>query len=220
MTGRLSFYNHFTTPLRVACTLYPAAIREITMNRHFVVGLVSITFAGHTAAQNTELVITLSGFSHTGGTITARLVHPTGTILAVISDLGFRMTGQNISNFQYNSAFDSDFFGPASVVTSSTSVDFLGGNIIPPLNNAGGTDDSNPLAIATFNAENINSFELVGQVTGAYAGVPFPNVFNYQNADGSVGDMPYRIENYYNWPTPSSSVLLFLAAAGASRRRR
>ena len=71
--------------------------------------------------------------------------------------------------------------------------------------------DGDPVFCSLLNGDNreagIWRFELVGQVTGAYAGIPFPNVFNYQNADGSVGDMPYRIENYYNWPTPSSSVL-------------
>ncbi|GAB5496194.1 MAG: hypothetical protein Phyf2KO_12740 [Phycisphaerales bacterium] len=149
--------------------------------------------------------------------ITAELFNPTGTVLATIADLGFVMNGTNISNFSYNSAFDSDFFGPATVNVSASQVDFLGGNTLPPLNNAAGPDSTNPLAIATFNADDVASLSLVGQVTGAYTGVPFPIILTYQDAQGNAGDTPYEIKIV---PAPASAALLGLGGLAAARRRR
>ncbi len=152
-------------------------------------------------------------------TMFAVLNNPAGTIRAVISDLAFTITASNITNFSYNPAFDSTFFGPATVNVTSTSLDFSGTNTLPPLGNPGGPDQSNPLQIATFNATSwITNFEINGQMTGAYVGVPFDNVFFYQNADGSPGSVPFRL--YYYPPAPGSASLLALAGIGTMRRRR
>jgi hypothetical protein len=151
--------------------------------------------------------------------LTAELLNPTGSVLAAISDLGFSFRGTNIDNFEYNSAFDSDFFGDATVNVTSTTVDFLGTNTLPPLTNAGGVDSSNPLHIATFTADFIDdsSFVLVGQVTGAYAGVPFPTILTYQDANGNAGDTAWST---CILPAPSAAALVGLGGLAASRRRR
>ena len=171
------------------------------------------------ATAQTELNLCIQEGPLGSWTMTAELENPTGTILAVISDLGFVMTGSDFANFSYNSAFDSDFFGPATVNVSAGQVDFLGGNTIPPLNNAAGTDDSNPLAIATFDATTVDSFAFVGQVGGAYTGVPFPVTFVYQDANGNLGDTAYRVE-IKPIPAPASAALLGLGGLAAARRRR
>ncbi len=149
----------------------------------------------------------------------AELDNPTGTVLATIADLGFTLTGTNISDFEYNSAFDSDFFGDADVTVTSEQIDFIGNNALPPLNNSGGTDSSNPLRIATFQADRVNSFDLVGQVTGAYTGIPFPEILFYQNADGTPGTTRWCY--FFNCtPTPGTATALFMGCALVARRRR
>jgi len=149
--------------------------------------------------------------------MSAVLNNPAGTIRAVISDLAFTITASNITNFTYNPAFDSTFFGPATVNITSTSLTFSGTNTLPPLNNPGGPDASNPLQIATFNAtSNIENAVINGQMTGAYAGAPFPDVFFYQNADGSPGSVPYSV----CIPTPASATMLGVIGMAAMRRRR
>ena len=154
--------------------------------------------------------------------ISATLSNPTGTIVAIISDLGFRLTGFEVRNFQYNPAFDSTFFGPATVNISGNTIEFYGTNTLPPLNNAGGPDGSNPLQIATFDLVSYgnwfdNSLELLGQVTGAYSGAPFPDVFFYQYADGSPGEVEW---NAGFIPAPATGSLVALAGFAAMRRRR
>ncbi|PHQ78114.1 MAG: hypothetical protein COB69_10685, partial [Phycisphaera sp.] len=168
------------------------------------------------AAAQTELCLLFSTTNGTDWTLTAELLNPTQTVLATISDLGFTMFGTNIANFEYNPAFDSDFFGPATVITTPSSVDFQGTNTLPPLANAGGVDSSNPLFIASFTADNIPQHPLVlnGQVTGAYVGVPFPIVFFYQYPFGS--DIPWSVKVI---PAPSSIALLGLAGFVGRRRR-
>lgn len=192
------------------------------MNRHFIIGLSTITIANCVEAQSTELLIHIERVTLDRGQITAELRNPTGTVLAVISDLGFTMNGWDITNFQYNPAFDSDFFGPATVTTTPSQVDFLGLNTLPPLNNGDGArlDSSNPLTIATFETRHISAFELIGQITGAYKGIPFPNILTYLNADGIAGNIPYRIQNDYTFPAPGTAVVLCLAGTGFVRRRR
>ncbi|RNC82224.1 MAG: hypothetical protein ED559_10710 [Phycisphaera sp.] len=152
--------------------------------------------------------------------MTAELLNPTGTILTTIADLGFVLNGTNISDFTYNSAFDSDFFGPATVSVTATQIDFIGSNTLPPLNNAAGPDSSNPLHIATFQADSVNSFDLVGQVTGAYTGTPFPEILIYQNADGSPGDTYWCAPPYTCFPTPGTGTAVVVGGALLMRRRR
>lgn len=171
------------------------------------------------AAAQTELNICVEETSVGTWTVNAELLNPTGNIVATIADLGFTMTGTNISNFSYNAAFDSDFFGPANVNASATSVSFVGYNTLPPLNNANGPDSSNPLFIAQFDADSVDSFVLDGQVNGAYSGTPFPIILTYQTAAGTAGDTPYTIE-IKPIPAPASAALLGLGGLAAARRRR
>lgn len=171
------------------------------------------------ATAQTELNLCVEETSLGSWQITAELLNPTGTIVATIADLRFNMTGTNISNFSYNAAFDSDFFGPAVVNASSTSVDFEGYNTLPPLNNANGPDSSNPLFIGQFNAETVTDFSFVGQNNGAYSGSPFPIILTYQTAAGTAGDTPYTIE-IKPIPAPASAALLGLGGLAAARRRR
>ena len=150
--------------------------------------------------------------------LNAELLNPTGTIVATISDLGLRIQGWGFSDFQYNSAFDSDFFGPATVFQDNNTIEFFGTNTLPPLNNASGPDSSNPLHIGSFEMTGrITNVEFVGQVTGAYAGVPFPEILTYQNADGSRGDTDYTI---FCVPAPASVSIIAFAGFCSSRRRR
>ncbi len=174
------------------------------------------------ASAQPELLIVLreapGGFHWTA---TATLQNPETDVLATISDLGFELRGYGIENFNYNPAFDSDFFGPANVSVTSDQVNFLGGNTIPPLNNADGPDSSNPLHLFTVDAMIIDGFELVGQVGGAYVGSPFPRTIVYQTASGETGDVPYAIRIYpCCTPTPGSLAALGIAIPFALRRRR
>ncbi len=172
-------------------------------------------------------------------TLMAELVNPTGTILATVADMGFNlsMSGDDltIQNNEFAPAFDSDFFGPANdgVVSGDSIIGALGGNTLPPLNNAGGPDSSNPLTIYSFDvvvpanpAQSdyvIDNFELVGQITGAYAGVPFPTILTYQDAQGNPGDTPYSVVGIAGFsiiPAPSSGFALLGLGALAARRRR
>lgn len=150
--------------------------------------------------------------------LVAELLNPTGTLLAAVSDFGIRIEGWGFSDFQYNPAFDSDFFGPARVFQDSNTIEFIGTNTLPPLNNAGGPDSSNPLHIGSFELDGrVTNVELVGQVTGAYSGIPFPEILTYQNADGSPGTTDYTI---FCFPSPGSASLLAFAGIAAIRRRR
>ncbi|GAB5495253.1 MAG: hypothetical protein Phyf2KO_03330 [Phycisphaerales bacterium] len=170
--------------------------------------------------QQTYLDISIQADTDPGGgtywTGIAELINPAGTVLATISDIGYRLTASNIGGFTYNDAFDSDFFGPASVAISGDTVEFLGSNTVPPLNNAGGPDSSNPLELFRLEADQVLSFELIGQITGAYAGEPFPVMIDYTNVKG--GDVPYRIN--INPPVPGTTLLTAFAVFCSSRRRR
>lgn len=149
----------------------------------------------------------------------AQLLNPEGPVLAVIADIGFTLTGLEIANVDYNPAFDSEFFGDADLTVTSTSIDFVGGNTLPPLNNAGGPDSSNPLHIMSFDASSFDTFTLVGQVTGAYEGSPFPIILTYQNADGTAGDTPYSFP-FFCVPAPGVAPVVAFAGVAAVRRRR
>ena len=175
----------------------------------------------NSALAEPELHFIIESTDGANYTLYAELYNPSGSILAAVADLGFTLTGTNIDNFSYNSAFDSDFFGPATATVTSSSIDFVGGNTLPPLNNFSGVDSSNPLSIASFTADSIDrgSFDLVGQVTGAYTGVPFPEVVFYQNADGSDGDAVW-CHFFFCTPTPGTATAGFLAALALTRRSR
>ena len=179
-------------------------------------------------------------------TLVAELMNPTGTVLAAVADMGFNLsfggTDLIIENNEFEPSFDSDFFGPANdgVVSGDSIIGALGGNTLPPLNNAGGPDSSNPLTIYSFDVVipmnpqqssydlPLSGFELAGQVTGAYTGVPFPTILTYQDAQGNPGDTAYSVNHLLNGsilsigviPAPSSGLALFGLGAMTARRRR
>ena len=158
--------------------------------------------------------------------IEATLQNPTSSIRAIISDLAFTIDWTDLRDFQYNPAFDSTFFGPASVSVTPTQINFSGTNTLPPLNNPGGPDGSNPLQIATFVGDDFSFVPFItpqltinGQLSGAYVSSPFDDVFFYQNADGSPGTVPFRA--YFDYiPAPASAALLGFAGIAVMRRRR
>ncbi len=173
--------------------------------------------AGATQGQYLEIVIeeVSPGF----GVITAQLFEPAGVIRAVISDLAFTMRGEGFSNFSYNPAFDSAFFGPATVSVTPTEIYFGGANTLPPLTNPGGPDSINPLHIASFNATDVEWFSPNGQMTGAYVRSPFDDVFFYLNAFG--GDVPFEIIiRGWDIPAPASVAVIGFGWIAALRRRR
>ncbi len=183
-----------------------------------------------TLAQ-TELEIRIYEIEHVAGgdalySIEAMLLNPTSTIRAIISDLDFTIDWTDLRDFQYNPAFDSTFFGPATVSVTPTQINFSGANTLPPLNNPGGPDSSNPLQIATFVGDDFSFVPFItpqltinGQLSGAYVDTPFDNVFFYQNADGSPGTVPFRV--YFDYiPAPASVALLGFAGIATMRRRR
>ena len=111
-----------------------------------------------------------------------------------------------------------------------------GTNALPPTNNPGGPDSSNPLVIYTLDTlitddtpRSIAAYPTIhGQFTGAYEGSTFPDVFAYQNPDGSPGTVPFELPNLLNYPTltivpiptPATASLFGLALCAGIRRRR
>ena len=183
-----------------------------------------------TLAQ-TELQIRMSFVDFVAGgdalySIDAMLLNPTSTIRTIISDLDFTIDWTDMRDFQYNPAFDSAFFGPASVSVTPTQINFSGTNTLPPLNNPGGPDGSNPLHIATFVGDDFSFVPFIvpqltinGQLSGAYVGTPFDNVFFYQNADGTPGTVAFTA--YFDYiPAPATLAMIPLAGAVGLRRRR
>lgn len=177
----------------------------------------ALVFLPATGSAQTYLELCITPDTSFRWHLTAELINPEGTVLATVADLGFTMSGSNFSNVEYNSAFDSEFFGDADLTVGFASIDFLGGNTLPPLNNAGGPDSSNPLHIMSFDADSVDSFRLVGQVTGAYVGSPFPTILTYQDALGNAGNTPYT---FLCIPAPGSASLLAIVCVAATRRRR
>ncbi|PHQ79054.1 MAG: hypothetical protein COB69_08735 [Phycisphaera sp.] len=212
--------------------------------KHFMLGACAL--AASSVPAQTNLVISINADTTTalpgdtvGFTIVAELLNPTGVVLAVIADMGFGLsfggTDLIISNNQFTDSFDSDFFGPAAdgVVSGDSIIGALGTNTLPPLDNAGGVDSSNPLLIYTFDVTvplnttqtsySISDFALNGQVTGAYEGVPFPAILFYQDAQGNPGDTPWSLggnQGFQVIPAPTSGLVLLGASLAATRRRR
>jgi hypothetical protein len=212
-------------------------------SKHFM--LSACALAASSVSAQTELVVSIipdATSAMPGDTISytiyGELMNPTGTVLATVADIGFGLsfggTDLIISNNEFTPSFDSDFFGPAAdgVVSGDSIIGALGGNTLPPLNNAGGVDSSNPLLIYSFDVTvpvdttessySISDFSFNGQVTGAYTGVPFPVILTYQDAQGNAGDTPWSLSatGFTVVPAPMSSLVLLGAGALSTRRRR
>lgn len=174
------------------------------------------------ASAQTELVIDICEPTLGHWVATAYLFNPESEVLATIADLEFELGGTGFDNFRYNPAFDSEFFGPADVLSLHNRVEFRGFNALPPLNNHGGPDSSNPLVLFELDAHTIDSFSLVGQVNGAYVNSPFPTIITYQTSSGAPGDVPYliRIFSFSCLPTPGSFTVLGFALPLGMRRQR
>lgn len=218
--------------------------------------LVSLMLAsGVNANAQTELLISISpdvAQASLGDTVTwtftAQLLNPdpTKTLLATVSDINFSVdhsgntgpeTGLQIVSNSFNPAFDSVFFGPANdgTISGTSILGASGSNTLPPLNNPGGPDSSNPLVIYTYQTlitdgtpRTVSAFPTIhGHFTGAYEGPPFADIFFYQNANGSPGTVPFNLPPVLFYPTltivvpaPASATALALGAFTAVRRRR
>lgn len=171
---------------------------------------------------------------------------PNKTILATVFDIGFDIAhsgnlgpeiGLQISGNSFNPAFDSVFFGPADPgdISGTSILGALGINTVPPLNNPGGPDSSNPLVIYTYDTlitdgtpRTVSAFPTInGQFNGAYVGPPFADLIFYQNADGTPGNVPFGLPDILNYPTltivvpsPASASLLGFGTLMLARRRR
>ncbi len=220
------------------------------MTRKLIAGTL-IALAGSATAQ-TELLLWVqpSTDSATVGdvvtwTLYAELVNlPPGlTILATVSDIGFDLSFGTesdivISNNMFAPAFDSTFFGPADdgQVVGTEILGAMGANTLPPLNNPGGPDSSNPLVIYTLDTlitddtpRSIAAYPTIhGQFSGAYEGTPFPYVFFYQNPNGTPGTVPFGLLPLFAYPrldivpipAPASVAPIGLGAIAGVRRRR
>ena len=189
--------------------------------RHILLSHITLAALAGSASAQTELNIYITQPTPGHGVIYAQLDNPLAPIRAIIGDdLDFTMIGAGISNFSYNPAFDSTFFGPATVTVSPNQIDFHGSNTLPPLNNPGGPDSSNPLHIATFDATLIWDFQVNGQLKGEYVTFPGGDYF-YQNANGTPGTVPYYVHIDPSWvPSPGAACLLGFSGIAAMRRRR
>jgi hypothetical protein len=175
---------------------------------------------GMPAYGQAELVLSLNEVSVGSWELYGELMNPQGAIDAAVWDLSFALEGTQLSNFAYNTAFDTDFFGSPAITLSPTLIAFRGLNPGGPLANSGGPDSSNPIFLVSFNADSVTDFELVGQNSGSYeSGGVFPIIFFYQLADGTPGTVPFRVE-LNPIPVPSTALILGIAGFGLLGRRR
>jgi len=167
----------------------------------------------------------------------AELIEPESEIVATVVDISFSLTfggdqSISITENDFSSAFDSLIFGPADdgIVDGDTISGAFGVNVIPPINDPGGPDSSNPLFIYGFTmvhdgsiGEGIYQPELTieSQLTGAYASLPFPDYFFYRHRDGT-SDVPFVViaDTVYNIPTPATGTLALLGLSALRRRSR
>lgn len=177
---------------------------------------------GLAAQSQEEMVVSVDEVSPGSWELSAELLNPGDPLEVAVASLKFHLEGSGIAEFDYNPAFDSEFFGPAVVNVTDSTIDFFGINTPGPLQNPDGPDMSNPLFIARFDALTVESFTIQGYFDGASQPAPgsqFPQIILYQNINGSPGDVPYRIE-INPIPAPASGGVLLAASCMVARRRR
>jgi hypothetical protein len=176
-----------------------------------------------TAAAQADLVVCVEEVSAGNWTVFGQYNGPIlGTGISQIwSDTSVRITGNgNIDIGAFNNSYNS-FFGPPVITgDNSTNVTFVGTAPGPLL--GGVFDASNPLNVFSFTyggaAANL-ALTLVGQNTAFFAQAPFGNPVNYQNADGTPGQLTFAVV-IKPIPAPASAALLGLGGLAAARRRR
>lgn len=166
----------------------------------------------------------------------AELYEPQDEILATVSDIAFSLTfggvpSLSITDNEFTPAFDSVFFGPANdgTVINDTITSASGMNTLPPLQNPGGPDSSNPLLIYSFTMVHDGfgggemytpDLSIEGQMTGAYVGNAFPITFFYTRIDGAMVQYTIEADTVYNIPAPATGTLALLSLAAIRRRSR
>ncbi len=168
----------------------------------------------------------------------AELFEPDGEILATVAEIDFSLTfggipSLSIADNNFAPAFDSTFFGPADdgIVSGDSIANAIGTNTLPPLNNPGGPDSSNPLLIYSFTMVHDGfgggekytpQLTINGVFTGAYVGSPFPTIFFYQLSSVPFPvPVPFSVQadTVYNIPTPATGTLALLSLTALRRRR-
>lgn len=176
-------------------------------------------------------------------TFTAELLNPdpSRTLLAVVNEIEFDVshqgdTGVEISNNALNPAFDG-LFGSDNGTVSGSSITGVTGFQDPPLLVPDPViDSSNPLVIYEYDMLITDGsprvlkadVDIIGQFSGSYTldDFPFQDVFFYQLADGSLGQVPFTFgpllfeRTLTIVPTPASAALLGIAGVGLVGRRR
>ncbi len=169
-----------------------------------------------------QLVLSVNEVSQGSWEVYGELHNPQSVIDAAVWDLHFVLEGSGLSNFSYNTAFDTDYFGPPSIMLSPSVIEFEGLNPGGPLHNADGPDSSNPLYLVSFSADSVSNFDLVGQNSGSYVATdsfPLGMIFFYQLVNGSPGTVPFRIE-INPIPTSGTGAVAGLIGLQLLRRRR
>ncbi len=142
----------------------------------------------------------------------------------VWSDAGFVINGDGsditIDASSANAGYTSALFGPP-VINNGSSASFVA---VMPGAPIGNPDSSNPLSVVEFDYFGVPqalTFDLAGQNTALFTGDPanpFGTILSYLNADGSDGDLTFRVD--IKIPAPASAALLGLGGLAAVRRRR
>ena len=195
------------------------------------------------AAAEPHLVLRLIADEHTiqpGESVHwqlwAELYEPQDEILATVSNIAFSLTfggvpSLSITDNDFSTAFDSTFFGPADdgTVSFDTISNASGINALPPLQNPGGPDSSNPLLIYSFTMVHNGDgggemytpeLSIEGQMTGAYIGNAFPDEFYYTRIDGRMVQYSIEADTVYNIPAPATGAFALLGLTAFRRRSR
>lgn len=166
--------------------------------------------------------------------IWAELIEPEQPVLATVVNFSFSLTfggvsSLNITDNNFSTAFDSTFVGPADdgTVIGDAIFGAEGVNMIPPLNNPGGPDSSNPLFIYSFTmihngdggGEMYTPELSITSMSGAYD-TPVPIEFAYTNGTGPGVSFNVVADTVYNVPPPATGALALISLAAIRRRSR